>query len=95
MLAGSHWSIQVGPWPWSLLSLLGVAVVVTGILVAVQSAKNVVAENRNRTIAWRVIVCVLFIPASINGVFLPVGAAYIALRYGPAVVRRRKRRSAV
>ena len=76
----------VGPWPWSLLNVVSGVVSITAIFVAWKSADRVVPGNRPWTRAWRILVCGMAV--AVDGIWLPLGAAYVVIRYGPRVARR-------
>lgn len=74
-------SVMVGPWPWSLLNLLSVAVWVVAVVGAWQSADRVVRINRPWTRAWLILLASCGV--GLNGIWFPFGACYAAIRYRP------------
>jgi putative flippase GtrA len=72
-------SVQVGPWPWSLLTALSVAVWIAAVITAWTSADRVVHKNRGWTRAWRILLT--FLCVSVGGVALAFGAVYVLVRY--------------
>jgi hypothetical protein len=75
--------VMVGPWPWSLLNLLSVAVWVLAVISGWHSADRVLGVNRPWTRAWRILVATIF-GVGLNGIWVPVGAFYVAIKYRPA-----------
>jgi hypothetical protein len=71
--------IGVGPWPWSLITALSVALWIAAVITAWKSADGVVAKNRAWTRAWRI--GLTFIGVSIDGVALAFGAVYVLVKY--------------
>ena len=75
-----------GPWPRSLLNLFSGLMTIAAVVVAWKSADRVVSENRPWTRAWRIFVCGMAV--AVDGIWLPLGAAYVVIRYRPRVARR-------
>ena len=82
--------VQVGPWPWSLLTALSAVMWLGAVFTAWRSADRVIRKNRGRTRAWRVFLTCLGI--TVSGVPLAFGAAYVLVRYHQ---QSRSRRSVV
>jgi len=84
----AHVNVTIGPWPWSLLNLLTAAVWLIAVIAAWRSADLVVHPNRPWTRAWRILAASVFTFA-VHGVWLPLGAVYVAIKHRPSLRRAR------
>jgi hypothetical protein len=75
--------LTVGPWPWSLLNLLAAVLWAVAVVTAWRSADHVVPANRPWTRAWRILVASAF-TIGVDGIWIPIGAIYVAIKYRPA-----------
>lgn len=71
--------VNVGPWPWSLLNLLSAALCVVAVTMAWHATDRVAGESRGLTRTWRILM-IFVVALSINGIWLPFGAAYVVVR---------------